>query len=326
MKRLVLLAAVTLSACDNAGASRVSGITATGVIRGSVYFDANGSRSEDAADVPRAGARLRLLSLGARDTILRATTAPDGTFRLSGVPVGTYAMVIDSTSGGDSAIVIPPSAPTVTVVPNDSVEWVGSLSFPIRTIAQARTLAPGTTRVFVTGVALNARTTFSDTTLHLVDVGGAIRATRVRPSTVAFATGDSIRVRARVATRLGQVVLDDVTVFIIGATFVPPAPTLSTLQASIAQSGARDADLIRLSDAQVTDSATVGGNLTMTFNDGSGPVTVVLDRAADIGFRSPFPPGEYRAPNRYDVTGVLVPTGIGTWVVKPRSPLDLVRR
>lgn len=323
---LPLLVVLAIVACDNAGADRVSGVTATGVVRGSVYFDANGSRTFDAADTPVAGARLRLLAPISRDTILRATTDASGNFRIAGVPVGTYEMIVDSASGGDSAIVISAANAKLTVAPNDSVEWVGSLSFPIRTIAQARALAPGASRIFVTGIALNARTTFSDTTLHLVDASGAIRATRVRPSAVPFATGDSVRVRARVATRLGQVVLDDVSVFVISPTFVPTAPTLTTLQASLAGGGARDAALVRINDAQVTDTATVGGNLTMTINDGSGPVTVVLDRAADIGFRAPFPVGEYRAPNRYDVTGVLVPTGLGTWFIKPRSTLDLVRR
>lgn len=327
MKRLTLVALVALgaAACDNAGADRVSGVTATGIVRGSVYFDANGSRSADATDVPFAGARVRLLSPIARDTVLRVTTDAAGTFRVAGVPVGSYEVVIDSATGGDSAIVVPTTG-TITVTPGDSVEWVGSLSFPIRTIAQVRAMTPGAARVFVTGVALNARTTFSDTTLHLVDVTGAIRATRVRPSTVAFVPGDSVRLRARIATRSGQLVLDDVSVFVVNPTFIPTAATITTLQASTGDGATRDAQLVRLQNAQVTDTATVGGDLTMTMNDGTGPVTVVLDRAADIGFRAPFPPGEYVAPNRFDVLGVLVPTGLGTWRLKPRGPLDLNRR
>jgi hypothetical protein len=148
----------------------------------------------------------------------------------------------------------------------------------------------------------------------------------VRPSTVPFAAGDSVRVRARIGTRLGQVVLDDVAVFVISPTFIPTAAALTTLQASTGDAATRDAQLVHITDAQVTDTATVGGNLTMTMNDGSGSVTVVLDRAADVGFRAPFPVGEYQAPNRFDVTGVLVPTGLGTWLLKPRSPLDLARR
>lgn len=321
----IAFAAVALLACDNAGADRVTGITAAGVVRGAVFFDANGSRSRDAADAPFAGARVRLLAPISRDTVLRVTTDAGGGFRLASVPVGTYEVVIDPATGGDTAIVVGNTA-TVTVTPGDSVLWEGSLSFPIRTVAEARALGPSSARFFVAGVALNARATFSDTTLHLAAATGTIRATRVRPSTTPFAAGDSVRVRARIATRLGQVVLDDVDVFVIGPTFAPTAVALTTLQASTADAATRDAQVVHLSDAQITDTATVGGSLTLTMSDGSGPVTVVLDRSADVGFRAPFPVGEYQAPNRFDVTGVLVPTGLGSWVVKPRSPLDLLRR
>ncbi len=328
MKRpaLAVLIAIALVGCDNAGAERTSGISATGVIRGSVYFDANGSRTADAEDGIVAGAHVRLLTPVSRDTVVRATTEANGTFRMAGVPVGAYVMVIDPATGGDSAIVVAGNDARLTVSPGDTVEWLGALSFPIRSIAEARALAPGAARIFVTGIALNTRTNFSDTTLHVVDATGAIRATRVRPSTVPVAPGDSVRLRARVATRLGQVVLDDVSAFVISPTFIPTAAVLTTLAASTADAGTRDAQLVRLVDAQVTDTATVGGNLTMRFNDGSGPVTVVLDRAADVGFRAPFPLGEYQAPNRFDVTGLLVPTGLGIWILKPRSPLDLTRR
>lgn len=320
-----LAALAVLAGCDNAGSDRVSGIRATGVVRGSVYFDADGSRDLGAADVPFAGAGVSIISPISRDTLFRVTTAANGTFRLAGIPVGSYEVVLDPASGGDSAIVVPTAA-AITVAPDDSTDWVGTLSFPIRTIAQVRASAPSPARIFVSAIALNQRTTFSDTTLHLVDATGSIRVTRVRPSLVPFATGDSVRLRARVGTRAGQVVLDDAAVFVISPTFVPTATALTTLQASTADGATRDAQLVRLTDAQITDTATVAGDLTLTVNDGTGPVRVILDRAADVGFRAPLPPGQYQVPNRFDLTGVLVPTGLGTWVLKPRSALDLLRR
>lgn len=328
MRRLrwVGLLALAAAACDNAGGDRTLGITATGVVYGSVYFDANGSRTADADDIPFVGARVRLLTPVARDTVLRAVTDAAGRFRLAGVPVGAYAVVIDTASVGDTAIVVPGGTSLLSVAPGDSAAFIGSVSFPIRTIAQARALPPGGGRFFVAAVALNARLTFSDTTLHLVDASGAIRAVRVRPSAAAVAPGDSVMVRTRVGTRNGQAVLDDATTFIIAPTFIPPAATVTTVVASMAAGGTRDAQLVRLVDVAITDTATVAGNLTLTFNDGSGPVVVVLDRAADLAFRGPFPPGEYQSPNRFDVTGLLVPTGAGAWRLKPRSVLDLVRR
>jgi len=330
MKRSLVMtlagAVIALSACENGGATRTLGITATGTVRGLVYFDGNGSRTFDAADAGFAGARVRLLAPGGADTLFRVTTAADGTFRLAGVPVGTYAIVVDSASAGDTARVITagPAPTTLTVLPGDSVEFVGVVSYPLQTVVQARALALGA-RVFVRGIALHGRTTFSDTTLHIVDGTGAMRAARVRPSAVV--AGDSVVLRARVADRLGQRVLDDVTVFVVGPTFIPTAPTISTAAAGTGgTAGTLDAALVRVLNARVIDTATVGGNFQMTMNDVSGPVLVILDRSADVGFLPPFAPGLFVPNNRFDLVGVLVPTGAGVWRMKPRSLLDLTLR
>ena len=328
MKRLSLLVLVPvlLASCENGGASRTLGITASGTVLGEVYFDANGSRARDAADVGFAGARVRLLSPGGSDTLYRATTGADGIFRLTGVPVGSYVVVVDSASAGDTARVIGAQPATVTVLPDDTVTVAGAISYPVRTIAEARALLPGQ-RLFVRGIALHARETFSDTTLHVVDATGTMRATRVRPGTTALLAGDSVVLRARIADRLGQRVLDDVTYFVVGATFIPSAPVITTAAAQAGGvAGSLDASLIKLVDVPVIDTATVLGNLQLTVNDGTGSVTVVLDRAADLGFRAPLPVGVYVPGNRFDVGGVLVPTGTGTWRVKPRSALDITLR
>lgn len=320
---LVLALAALLAACENAGVDRTVGLDATGTVAGFVFFDVNGSRSADEADVPFVGARVRLLSGASGDTLFRTATGADGRFVFSGVPVGSYDVVIDSASAGDSARVTGLDVESVTVLPADSVEVTGSIGYPMVSAAEARTLAVGA-RVVVTGVALHERTTFSDTLLHVVDTSGAIRAMRVRPSPVA--AGDSVRLSGRVATRLGEPVLDDVTVFVIGQTFVPTANTVTTAVAATAAGGTLDAALVRILDAEVTDTATVGGHLMMTVDDGSGLLFVRLDRAADAAFRPPFPAGLYVAPNRFDIVGVLVPTGTGDWVVRPRSSLDLTQR
>ena len=330
MKRFAMVsmvgALIALTACENGGATRTLGISATGTVNGLVYFDENGSRVFDVADAGFAGARVRLLAPGGVDTLFRVTTAANGTFRLTGVPVGTYTVVVDSASAGDTARVITTGlGPTMlTVLPGDSVQFVGSISYPLRTVAEARALAPGV-RLFVRAVALHGRTTFSDTTLNFVDATGAMRAVRVRPSAVA--AGDSVVLRARIANRLGQRVLDDVTVFIVGPTFIPTAPTISSAAASSGgTAGALDAALVRVLNAQVIDTSTVGGNFQMTMNDASGAVVVILDRAADVGFLAPFAPGVFVPSNRFDVVGVLVPTGAGAWRLKPRSVLDLTLR
>jgi hypothetical protein len=324
---LLLLALAAAVACENGGASRTLGISATGTVLGEIYFDANGSRSRDPSDVAFAGARIRLLSPGGTDTLHRATTAVDGIFRLTNIPVGTYVVIVDSASVGDSAQVLDDIPVSVTVLPGDTVEFQGAVSYPVYTIPEARALAPGV-RLFVRGIALHGRTTFSDTTVHIVDdAGGAMRATRVRPAAVEVLAGDSVMLRARIAERLGQRVLDDVTPFVIGTTFIPTAPILTTLTVETGGlAGSLDAALVRLVDVLVTDTVTVLGNMQLSVDDGSGQATVILDRTADIGFQQPLPPGLFIPGARFDITGVLVPTGAGTWRLKPRSALDLTPR
>lgn len=319
-------AVVVLTSCENGGQTRTLGVSASGVVLGQVYFDANGSRSFDATDAGFAGAGVRLLAPGGRDTLFRATTGPDGTFRLAGIPVGTYALLVDSSSAGDSARVVPVGPSLLTLLPDDSVTFLGAISYPVQTVAEARVLAPGR-RLFVRAVALHARLTFSDTTLHVVDVSGALRAIRVRPGLPAVAAGDSVILRGTTGTRLGQRVLDDVTVFNLGPTFIPTAPVLtSQVAATGGTAGSYDAALVRVLNAAIIDTVTVVGDLHLTMNDGSGAVVMVLDRTADPAFNVPFPPGRFTVGNRFDITGVLVPTGTGAWRIKPRSNLDLTLR
>ncbi|MCC7003269.1 MAG: hypothetical protein IT357_14010 [Gemmatimonadaceae bacterium] len=328
MKRLVLTVAAVLATagCENGGATRTLGVAATGVVRGRVYFDLNGSRTLDAEDVFFGGARIRVMSAAGGDTLFRATTSDDGLFLISGVPVGSYSVVIDPTSGADSAEAVDAAPRSITLLPGDSADYVASLSYPSRTTAEARALAPGST-VFIRAIALHARTIFSDTTLHVIDTAGTIRVTRLQPSAVAIAAGDSLVLRGRVGERLGQRVLDGAAVYAVAPTLIPSAPTITTQQAATGgTAGALDAALVRILNAQVVDTSTVAGQFQMTMNDGSGAVVVILDRAADLGFRAPLPPGVYLPTRRFDVGGILVPTGTGAWRLKPRSSLDLTAR
>ncbi len=326
MRRVAgLLILLTAVACENGGASRTAGITASGLVTGEVYFDRNGSFTRDAGDVGFAAAGVRLLAPNGRDTLARASTGADGRFRFASVPAGSYLLVVDSASAGDTARVLT-AAQAVAVGPSDTLELAVAVAFPTRTVAAVRALAVGTP-VFVRALAYHARETFSDTTLGVVDSTGALRATRVLSPGVTLVPGDSVVLRGRVAVRLGQRVLDDVTVFVGGRGNLPAVPAIGSGTAATAgTAGVLDGSLIQLTNALVADTATVAGDLRMTVNDGSGAVVVVLDRASDAGFRAPLPAGLYVPGARFDLVGVLVPVGNGTWRVKPRSALDLTRR
>ena len=327
MRHALLTAALlALAACDNAGATRTVGVTATGVVRGEVFFDANGSGVRDAVDAAMPRAVIRVLSRAGADTVLRDSTGTDGTFRFAAVPVGTWVVEVDSASLGDTVVVAGGRRDTIVVLPNDSLDFPAAVTYPGRSVAQVRAQAPGV-RVLVRAIALHARAAFGDTALHVVDASGALRLVHVRPSAATVAAGDSLVVSGRVATLAGQRVLDDVALFVVGPTLIPTLPAVTTAVASTGGvAGSLDAALVRTTNVLVTDTATVNGDFQMTVTDGSGPVTVVLDRNADTGFRAPLPTGVYVPGNRFDALGVLVPTGAGAWRLKPRSSLDLTRR
>jgi hypothetical protein len=58
----------------------------------------------------------------------------------------------------------------------------------------------------------------------------------------------------------------------------------------------------------------------MTVTDGTGNLTVVIDRATGIAVPATYVPG-----NVFNLVGILVPTGAGTWVLRPRTAADLVK-
>ncbi len=197
---------------------------------------------------------------------------------------------------------------------------VGPLSWPTLPIDEARD-EPVDTRLIIEGLALNGWGTFGDSTVHVRDATGAIRAIRVPPANIA--AGDSIRVVGTIASLRNQPVLTRVLLRRQEAGFQSPAPdTVATATAAAAGAGALDAELIHVENAVVQDtSRTTAGEFVFTVDDGSGPVDVVLD--AQILFSPQF--GGAILGSTLDVTGLLVPAATGTrWLVKPRQNDDLV--
>lgn len=314
--RPVIVALIGLiGACDNAGEDRILSLDANGVVRGLVFFDRNGDREADASDVTLAGVRLGLVAVGTRDTVARGTSDGNGAMSLAGVPVGPYLVVVDSESVGDTAQVVGIDSAEIAMRPGDTVTVDVTVSFPIVSVAEARALPIGA-RVFVEGVALTGRNDFGDAAVHLADTSGALRATRV--STVGVFRGDSVRLRGGIAAQNGQRTLDQVEAFTLAIAAVPPPVEIETGTAASAGGGGLDAALVRVLDATIMAVDTLAGELEMMVDDGSGVLEVVLDRDIDFDF-TPFVPSAM-----VTVTGVLVPTNPGMWVLKPRSAGDVV--
>ncbi len=310
----LILALLALAACNSAGQDQVLAIEATGVARGLVYFDADGDREPAPPDTALAGVAVELVFPGGRGIAARVVSDSTGRFRAAGLPVGSYTARIDTATVPDSMAVVRIVDSTVVVPPGDSVAVLVALGFPRVTVRQAR-LAPLGAVVFVDGLALNAFATFGDSTVHVADTSGALRAVRVGP--VPIFPGDSVRLRGTRGVRDGQPVLADVTAFLLSIRQAPPPASVTTALARTADGGRLDAALVAVTNATITDTATVGSDFRLTVSDGSGPLEVVLDDDANFTL-TPFRPTVV-----IDATGLLVPVGPGVWRLKPRSDADV---
>lgn len=311
---MVATLAVGMVACEHAGADRVLAIDGSAVVNGVAYFDVNGTRQlEDDIDQRLGGVRVQLVVRGTRQAVASGVSDVAGSFTMSGLPPGEYVLNIDDATVGDTAQVVQIDGEQISLTPDGSVDVLVTISFPIVSVVEARSLAIGE-KVFVQGVALTSRGAFGDTTVHIADTSAAMRLIRVR---AAVFVGDSVRVRGTTAARDGQPTLDDVVPFVLAIASLITAMDVSTADAATAKGGSLDAALVRVADAVIGDTATVAGSFRLTVDDGSGALEVLLDEDVDIDL-TPYIPNAI-----VDVTGVLVPSGSGSWALKPRSSSDL---
>ena len=305
------LLSLLLSAC--AAGDRIVSVPGQGFLGGLVYLDRDGNREPGGPDQALQGVGVGLVVAGTLDTVARATSDANGGFVFGAVPVGRYTVVVPVASVfGDSLQVVRIDTADVSLGVDDTTEVNVSVSFPSYTVAEARTRPLGE-KIFIEGLVLNNSPAFGDSTVHLRDTTGAIRITGTRGPLVA--AGDSVRFLGTVAALNGQPVIENGQATILQIVGLPVAIGVLTFSAASAQ-GDLDAELVRIVDATIADdTATVNGDYQFTVDDGSGPVLVVLDQ--DVGFTTPrdlYFPGEV-----IYAVGVLVPTGSGAWVLKPRN-------
>ncbi len=305
-------------ACDTPNAGEMLEVTATGTVAGRVYFDANANRIEDGADPSVANIPVELSIRGSRVPVERQVSDGNGQYEFVDIPVGTYWIDVDSLVLGDTLLVLDADTVPVNVRPGITTAKGVGLALSRVTIAEARILPVGK-KVTVEGFALNQRTVFGDSTVHLSEGPTAIRAINVFRAGIQ--QGDSVRLTGRTGVLNGQPVLDGVTTQILARTGTPAPAIVLTSQAATASNGSLDANHVQVRNAMVVDTVTsTTGDRIVTFNDGSGVLELVFDQ--DITFNLPWMLPDSTASR---VTGVLIPTGTGQWQMKPRSQADIVR-
>jgi hypothetical protein len=308
-------------ACSNAGSDLGPAVKTVNAVTAQAFLDRDGSHTfTNGIDTLFAGARVSLRPAGGGKAIQTVTTSSQGVARFNGVPLGEYLVSVDAASIGDSITVAAIDSSHIKVQVSDTNQLVLiRLGFPESSIRAARLLAVGK-RVFIRGVVLAGVQSFRDTTTHVADSSGQIRLTRVslRGGLAGNNPGDSISVLGTVSSRAGQPTLDNAVISRFGQRPAPIPLPVSTATAATASAGALDAGLVIITGAIITDTATVAPDFKVVGSDGSGPVTVLLD--GNINFiRSNF-----RPTRTMNVRGVLVPDGLGGWVLKPRDPNDVV--
>jgi hypothetical protein len=313
---LLTLATAQLS-CGNAGSDlgfdpgRARPLTAL------VYFDRDGSGTNTAGDTTVAGILVRLVRVGVPVPLQEGTTAADGSVIFASLDPGTYAAVVDDGFLQDSIVATrTPYTIIVTAGGEQDTMEVG-LAPPFVTIQEFRSGVVGQVRI-VGGIITAGKHQYTDQAAYLSDSTGALRLQNVRnlDGSNVNDPGDVVRVRGQLSVFNGTPVLNDAVVYLqdFGPERLPD--TLLTGEAANAQAALKDAALVRVVNATILDSTTIGGVFRVGVNDGSGRVELLLD---PLGFpdRTDFVIGA-----QIDATGILKPVATGGWQLWPRSGGD----
>lgn len=316
---------VFAAACVSAGSDLGFGPEETRVVGVDVYLDRDGSRTPTPGDTLYRGARVALFVRNSQDTFKIATTNTLGRALFTGVPTAQYRVAIVQSSIGDSiqlqaiTVGLTDTDELQVTFPEDTTFAFARLGYPEYSIRQVRNLPIGR-RVFIRGVVLAGVQSFRDTTSHVTDSSLAIRLTRVtlKGGLTGNNPGDSVSVIGVTSIRAGQPTLDNANISRLPLAQPQPVPLpVSTGNASTASGGVLDAALIRITDAEISEAVSVAPDFRVTVSDGTGSVRMLLD--ANI----PFNRAQFVVGRTLQAVGVLVPDGVGGWMVKPRQVADV---
>jgi hypothetical protein len=284
-----------------------------------LYLDRDGSGTPTAPDTLFQGARVSLRPAAGGAAVQTATSTVQGIATFTSVRLGDYRVTVDPLSVGDSLQVAEIDSDSIRVSATaPQVQVAVRLAYPEVSVRQAR-LLPAGRRVFVRGLVLAGVQLFSDLSSHMADTSQAVRLTGValQGGLTGNAAGDSVVVLGTVSQSNGQPVLNNARLTRVATRPAPVPKAISSALAANAQNGALDADLVLLSSVMISDSMTVAPHFRVVASDGSGAVTIELD--ANLGFNTTG----FRVGRIMNVRGVLVPTGLGSWILKVRGGGDV---
>ncbi|MFV2006909.1 MAG: fibronectin type III domain-containing protein [Longimicrobiales bacterium] len=322
---LLALPLVVSSCSETDLAGRILLVEAEGAVTGLVFLDRNGNEVLDVSDDPVEGLEVSLFVAGTQSLAASAITDENGIFVLDNVSVGRHRLEADDTFFGDSLIIFDFDDAELTLRADENLAVTIGVTFPSFSLAEVRGLPVGR-KGFTEGIVLNPRDRFGDGSVHL-QAGDTYLRVVGTPRTALF-PGDSVRILGRAAQDAGQPILREGEPFLLAQQVVLPQPLeFTTLAATTAADGLRDAALVRVRDADIVDTATVTGpigrDLVMTIDDGSGPLDMVLLELGGFDLRQVHPDSF----SIREASGLLVPSrradGSVRWRLIPRSSTDL---
>lgn len=314
-----VLALLLLAACDSSSVDPPPTLDTTGSVVGTAYLDVDGSESLTGTDEPARGMRVRVRSPNSGLELASGTTGSNGEFLISDIPVGSIEVDVDPASLGDSLLAVPRDSAPLTLGAGDPL-WVPlGVTFPQLSVAEAREAEEGTT-IFTQGLVLNRLGFAPGGAIHVESDAAAIRVLVPANVSVSVFPGDSVRVLARPRTDLGQPALGDARIFPMAPDVRDAVPLgVTAIQARNAGGGELDADLVELTDGEVTEFRSVVEGFLMTVTDASGAVDVRL--RTEQGF---FQGGVLEGSPVVFVRGLLVHDPVnGAWDLVPRTTQDI---
>jgi len=319
MKKGCLLAGLLVAtACNNAGSDLGVGPPPLNSVNVATFLDRDGSGTLGEADTSYAGVRLILRSSGGGEPVQTITTDAQGRGRYE-VPVGTYAVSVDLASLGDTLLVAAVTPATLRIRFDQGIlDLTVRLAYPELPMQEARQGSPGR-RVLVRGLVLAGVQSYRDTTSYVQDPTARLRITRVslRGGLTGNNPGDSVVVLGTISSRAGQPTLDQAIITLLGLRPAPIPFPLTTAAGATANGGVLDAGLVQVTAALITEATLVAPDLRVVVDDGSGPLTMILDSQGGFN-QAAFIPGRLLT-----ARGILVPDGTGEWQLKPRGGGDV---
>lgn len=319
-------------ACGNDEPAPPFEVNGTGTLEGLLFFDANrdGIFDPSAHDSVLGNVNVSLRERGTTSVIAGSTTSTNvaGRFTLTGLPVGTHDLVIDTTGIGNGVAFCQNPIPVTIYVNEPQFSNVAARAGCVITIAEAEAKAQGQTST-ITGIVTARPNQISGTSgfWYIEDRTGGTQLFGLTGGRT-IAVGDSVEVTGTLTTFSNE--LEFVAPGQINV-LVPNVRTITPLVVTTKQAATPTTlndpllgRLVQVKKAQQKTAFTSGGGRNATFDDGSGAVTVRIEsglvtNSADVTTTFPLTtPGKC-----YDITGILRNFTSGPQLT-PRSLSEMV--